>query len=120
MGGGGRAKFSFAAFWAAEDLRRDLTASAGCTGYGVTLEGEMGWKPEWGDVLVSEGETLEASCVKAAGGNSKASCSEARFLEPSWPFMSVEDAGVGGSVGRGIVRWWNVTTGEWGASGLER
>lgn len=117
VGGGGSAKLSFEeaadVFWAAEERRRDFTVSLGWTGYGLfalTWGGEMGWKllvlvlELAGDVLlVSFGETLEASWTIAGGGSSKDSWREARSLEPSWPFMSVEDAGVGNNVGRGIV-----------------
>ncbi len=42
-----------------------------------------------------------ASPATAGGGSSKASCREA-ILEPSWPLMSVDDAGVGSCV-RGIL-----------------
>lgn len=47
-----------------------------------------------------------ASSVTAGGGSSKASWSEARW-EPSRPFMSVDDAGVGNEVVRGILIGWD-------------
>jgi hypothetical protein len=56
-------------------------------------------------VVVADGGRLPglpSLAATAGGGSSKASCSEA-ILEPSWPLMSVDDAGVGSSVARGIV-----------------
>lgn len=46
------------------------------------------------------------SPVTAGGGSSKASCRDA-ILEPSWPLMSVDDAGVG-SCARGILMVWGL------------
>lgn len=45
----------------------------------------------------------ETRPLMAGGGSSKAICSDASCFEPSWPWMSVDDAGVGGNVPRGIV-----------------
>ena len=43
--------------------------------------------------------------TRAGGGSSKAICRVASCLEPSWPWMSVEEAGVGGKVARGMVEY---------------
>lgn len=43
--------------------------------------------------------------TRAGGGSSKAICRVASCLEPSWPWMSVEEAGVGGNVARGMVEY---------------
>lgn len=39
----------------------------------------------------------------AGGGSSNDICSE-EYLEPSFPLISVDEAGVGGKVGRGIIK----------------
>jgi hypothetical protein len=84
VGGGGRANWSFCGPLAAADERLlDLTVSLACIGNPVPNE-------------------LESMFVTAGGGSSKESCSEA-ILEPSWPLISVDDAGVGSDAPRGIV-----------------
>lgn len=104
VGGGGSAKGSFEeAFWVEEEARRrDLTASAACIGK-PDLAGGMGCV-DFGDTLGSVGEVLDESWTRAGGGSSKASCRAARSWTPSLPAMSVEEAGVGGRVGRGMVK----------------
>lgn len=52
---------------------------------------------------MSVGEMLEGSRAMAGGGSSNASWRDASFFVPSLPSMSVEEAGVGGSAGRGIL-----------------
>lgn len=80
-GGGGRAKLSSAAGrWAAEARRRDLTV-----------------------LHASSGADMVTPACRAGGGSSKAICGVASLWVPSWPFISVDDAGVGGSAVRGIL-----------------
>jgi hypothetical protein len=52
--------------------------------------------------FVSVGDTIRGSLVSAGGGSSKARCSVGTLPVPSFPLMSVDDAGVGGRVTRGI------------------
>lgn len=102
VGGGGRENWSLGG-GLADDLLRDLTVSLACIRYGVP------GGDRWGGA--SEGENLDSDCVDfevsfavmAGGGSSKAIWREAICFEPSWPFRSVDDAGVGGKTGRGIV-----------------
>lgn len=86
VGGGGRVNWSLG-WLAADDRRRDLTVSLGWPGCKTAEEVEC--------------SDEVASVVTAGGGSSKASCREAIF-DPSWPLMSVDEAGVGRKV-RGIV-----------------
>jgi hypothetical protein len=62
------------------------------------------------------GALAPASLLTAGGGSSNANCSEA-ILEPSWPLMSVDDAGVGSNVARGMMV--NMATGRTGYGGVE-
>jgi hypothetical protein len=99
VGGGGRAKASLAGPCAAEDLRRDFTVSLACRGYAVLGDD---WGLDDAETFVSELAGRDSAGVIAGGGSSKAICRAASCFVPSWPGMSVEDAGVGRAV-RGIV-----------------
>ena len=72
----------------AEERLRDLTVSLGCTGKGAL-----------GDLVVA-GDVRLASM--ADGGSSNDIWSDDSCLAPSWPLISVDDAGVGSIAGRGI------------------
>jgi hypothetical protein len=100
VGGGGKAKESLlGGFWAREERRRILTTSlAGRTGDW----GETGRYEEAEDCLVDELDGLDSAVATAGGGSSKDNCREENW-EPSLPLISVEDAGVGGGSGRGIL-----------------
>lgn len=103
VGGGGRSNGSAPlALDSAVDVRflpveaRGLAGGAGC---GLDM-GECGWyedEDEAADVL--EGRE---SKVRAGGGSSKDICEEMK-REPSRLLRSVEEEGVGGAVGRGIL-----------------
>jgi len=86
VGGGGSSKGTLASLFAADDLRLDLTVSLGCTGYSVLEDWPL-------DSLAGEAD------VMAGGGSSKAIWRLVMSFVPSLPLMSVEEAGVGGSVG---------------------
>jgi hypothetical protein len=101
VGGGGRANGSRGfggAVWA--DVRflpvvlREAFVGVGCD------SGEWGWYEEAEDDDVSMLEVRESD-AKAGGGSSK-DMWEATKAEPSRPLRSVDEAGVGGRVGRGI------------------
>lgn len=99
VGGGGRAKAALLA--AADDLRRDFTASAACMGYrdgdGLlevaesflgTMGGDMRLASAGMPVAVGDEEAFRAAAwlldaVMAGGGSSNAICRAARFLQPS-------------------------------------
>lgn len=106
VGGGGSAKaFSLSLedeAWAAEDRLRDLTVSAGCIGYGalgdVVETGDSGLK-----VAIECEEPAEFGLLMAGSGNSKDICIDDSCLVPSFPWMSVEEAGVGGNAVRGMI-----------------
>lgn len=103
VGGGGKSNDSAPlALDSAVDVRflpveaRGLAAGAG----GAADMGECGWyedEVEAADVL----EDRESK-VRAGGGSSNDICEEMK-LEPSRLFRSVEEDGVGGAVGRGIL-----------------
>lgn len=114
VGGGGRAKESLAAgFWAMDERRRILTTSlagnAGETGEAGRYEEFELFDTE--DCFVEELDgrdwAWESAAATAGGGSSKDIWSGGK-AEPSWPLISVEEAGVGGGSGRGMVvvmRW---------------
>ena len=100
VGGGGRAKDSVLACpWAAEERLRDLTDSATCRGKGALDDSGDG-----GAIRLSAVAGRDASLeVMAGGGSSNDICRLARCFVPSCPGRSVDEAGVGGSVARGIL-----------------
>lgn len=89
VGGGGRENASFCCR-AAEERLLDFTVSLGCMGNGALGDG--------GDIL------WEAAPESIAeGGSSKDICSEDSCFVLSWTLISVDDAGVGSIVFRGIL-----------------
>lgn len=110
VGGGGRAKESFCGgFWAMEERRRILTISLagragemGETGRYEEEEEEEEVEAEVEKSLMEELEGREPAAT--AGGGSSKDIWRGRKLEPSWPLISVEEAGVGGGSGRGMLR----------------
>lgn len=72
---------------------------AGGAGWGADM-GDCGWYEEEEEAV----EVLEGreSKVRAGGGSSKDICEEMKW-EPSRLLRSVEEEGVGGAVGRGIL-----------------
>lgn len=105
VGGGGNAKVpSFSL--AVDDLRRALTASAGCIRK-VEVLGELAMGARIlvlvGDSLAdSAGETREASWM-AGGGSSNESWKVESCWMPSLPLISEDEPGVRGNPGRGMV-----------------
>lgn len=98
VGGGGSAKVSWVGFWASEDLRRVLTASL--TG----IAGDVGEiEYVWCEEMDDEFEDGRVSVDVTAGGGSSKDIWTPENWEPSLLLISVEDAGVGGCCGRGIV-----------------
>lgn len=84
VGGGGKSYSSLVVCGEiADDLRRDLTVSLACSGNWLLAA----WSP----------------AVMAGGSSSNVICNFSRSLVPSLPFISVEEAGVGGNVGRGMA-----------------
>lgn len=76
-----------------EDLRRILTTSlAGMAGD----LGEGGWYEEADEAFVDALDGLESDPATAGGGSSKDICNGGN-CPPSFPLISVDDAGVGGS-----------------------
>ena len=65
--------------------------------------GEAGWKEE-PDASALDVEELSLPVAVMAGGGRENDISRDGLLGLSWAMMSVEDAGVGGRPGRGIVR----------------
>lgn len=127
VGGGGSANEAFSLLAAADDRLRAFTASLGCIGYGA-----FGDAWDTGDsgvfLLVpracccsepaAAAAAWFASCM-AAGGSSKAICRDESCFVPSFPRMSVDEAGVGGSAARGMfVRFASTKEGELRASGV--
>jgi len=99
VGGGGRAKASFAGACAIEDLRRIFTTSlAGMAGD----FGDVGWYEDADEDFVEALEGLDSIPATAGGGSSNDIC-KAENCDPSLLRISVEEAGVGGCSGRGIV-----------------
>jgi hypothetical protein len=105
VGGGGRAKASLEATCAADDLRRILTASlAGIAGD----LGEVGWYDDADEDFADDAlDGCESIPGTAGGGSSKDICKE-ETCDPSRPLISVDEAGVGGCCGGGIVPKRNV------------
>ena len=99
VGGGRRANGSFAGTCAADGRRRILTTSL--TGIAGDF-GESGWYEEVEDFADDALEELDSLPATAGGGSSKDIC-RPENREPSFPLISVEDAGVGGCSGRGIM-----------------
>lgn len=104
VGGGGRTKAlllllppSLTA--AAEERLLDLTTSLGCMGYAAL--GDIVETGETGLKLAVAWARLEL--WMAGSGSSKVIWREERCLVPSLAWMSVEEAGVGGSAARGMV-----------------
>jgi hypothetical protein len=85
---------------AAEERRRILTTSlAGIAGD----FGEVGWYDEAEEDFADEAlEGWDSPPATAGGGSSKDICREEKW-DPSFPLISVEEAGVGGWSGRGII-----------------
>lgn len=66
--------------------------------------GDAGWCEEPADLdIVAALEDWNSMSATAGGGSSKDVCNE-ESCEPSLLLISVEDAGVGGCSGRGIMR----------------
>ena len=104
VGGGGSVKLlSLLAAVTADERLLDLTASLGCIRKGVF--GDAWDSGETGTfmLLLSRFAARESM---AGGGSSKAICSCNDCLIPSWPFISVEEAGVGGNAVCGILQDW--------------
>lgn len=76
--------WSLVAAMVADDRLRDLTTSLACGGIRGGLRVSSAGLCSWG---------------RAAGGSSKHVRKLASCLVPSWPLMSVEEAGVRSSVG---------------------
>lgn len=85
VGGGGRAKASFEGACAVEDLRRILTASP--------MAGDVGEVGRYDEEDFPD-EPLDGRASAAGGGSSK-DIKDENWL-PSFPLISVEEAGVGG------------------------
>jgi hypothetical protein len=100
VGGGGSAKASLAGACAVDGRRRILTTSlAGIAGD----FGESGWYEEAEEDFAEDAlEGLDSPPATAGGGSSKDICRDEN-CDPSFPLISVEEAGVGGCSGRGIV-----------------
>jgi len=107
VGGGGSVKSSFEIFFALDGRRLDAWSPAVISGE----TGETGWKEEpEPDTLEIEEVSLPAPIM--AGGGRENDVSREGLLGLSWAMMSVEDAGVGGRPGRGIVSGGLVHTNE--------
>ena len=93
---------------AADERRRSLTTSlAGIAGD----FGEVGWYEEAEEDFADDAlDGWDSPPATAGGGSSKAICRVENW-DPSFPLISVEEAGVGGWSGRGIL---------YGKSGLVR
>jgi len=91
VGGGGRLNWSLGEACVADERLRLLTVSLACVGYPAGLAASREEPPAIPAALE----------VTAGGGSSKANCMDVK-LGLSCPFMSVDDAGVGRDVVRGI------------------
>lgn len=87
VGGGGSSNVRASLAFAAEDRRRDLTVSLGCTG---------------NPPLPARNLPSVGGDARAGGGSSKDIWRGGTFLVPSLPGISVEEEGVGGRIGGGI------------------
>lgn len=106
VGGGGRAKASLAGATATEDRLRVLTAS-------LTFAGEVGEAElyeEVDEVLEDALDGCVAFPATIAGGGSSNDIWRDGYREPSLLFISVDEAGVGGIWGRGILHVCNART----------
>jgi hypothetical protein len=102
VGGGGRAKTSLdGAACAREERRRILTNSlAGMAGD----LGDVGRYEEAEDEALVEAHVGRDSALPTAGGGSSNAIRRAEDCEPSFPLISVDEAGVGGCSGSGMIR----------------
>lgn len=92
VGGGGNEKSSFV-----------MTDIAGCTGrlrgFCVVVPGEIGWYEESDPLFDGELLLPRSASGNAAAGRLKAGA----LLVPTLPRISLDDPGVGGGAGRGMV-----------------